>query len=213
MNRQTENRRRRQRGVTLIEMMVVVTIIALFSALVLPKMFRRADAARQTAARAQINGFMTALGAYKLDTSTFPTTEQGLAGASNGSRRRDVVEGSLPAAGSPDGSLEQALRLQVPWRAWRRAGYHFAGRRRSAGRRRHQRRYPELEESVLVFCDEQCKSTSAQLGITLVEMMIVLAIIGLITAISFPSVTSGLGFGPPVRRFGFDCEFLERRAE
>ena len=58
--------------------MVVVTIIALFSALVLPKMFRRADAARVTAARAQINGFLTALGAYKLDTSTLPTTEQGL---------------------------------------------------------------------------------------------------------------------------------------
>jgi general secretion pathway protein G len=78
MKTKTENRRRRQSGVTLIEMMVVVTIIALFSALVLPKMFRRADAARQTAARAQINGFLTALGAYKLDTSTFPTTEQGL---------------------------------------------------------------------------------------------------------------------------------------
>ena len=78
MKTKTENRRRRQRGVTLIEMMVVVTIIALFSALVLPKMFRRADAARQTAARAQINGFLTALGAYKLDTSTFPTSEQGL---------------------------------------------------------------------------------------------------------------------------------------
>lgn len=78
MKTKMENRRRRQRGVTLIEMMVVVTIIALFSALVLPKMFRRADAARQTAARAQINGFLTALGAYKLDTSTFPTTEQGL---------------------------------------------------------------------------------------------------------------------------------------
>lgn len=79
MKTKTQNRRRRQSGVTLIEMMVVVTIIALFSALVLPKMFKRADAARQTAARAQINGFMTALGAYKLDTSTFPTTEQGLA--------------------------------------------------------------------------------------------------------------------------------------
>jgi len=69
---------RSERGVTLIEMMVVVTIIALFSALVLPKMFRRADAARVTAARAQINGFLTALGAYKLDTSVWPTTEQGL---------------------------------------------------------------------------------------------------------------------------------------
>jgi general secretion pathway protein G len=71
-------RRRGQRGVTLIEMMVVVTIIALFSALVLPKMFKRADMARVTAARAQMNGFLTALGTYKLDTSTFPTTEQGL---------------------------------------------------------------------------------------------------------------------------------------
>jgi general secretion pathway protein G len=74
----TRRRRPAERGVTLIEMMVVVTIIALFSALVLPKMFRRADAARVTAARSQINGFMTALGAYKLDTSMWPTTEQGL---------------------------------------------------------------------------------------------------------------------------------------
>jgi general secretion pathway protein G len=72
-------RRRRQAGVTLIEMLVVVTIIALFAALVAPKMLKRADMARVTAARAQINAFSTALGAYKLDTSTFPTTEQGLA--------------------------------------------------------------------------------------------------------------------------------------
>ena len=33
---------------------------------------------RLMAARAQINSFMTALGSYKLDTGTFPTTEQGL---------------------------------------------------------------------------------------------------------------------------------------
>ena len=72
-------RKAREAGVTLIEMMVVVTIIALFSALVIPKLFRQADTARVTAARAQINGFMTALGQYKLDTSLWPTTEQGLA--------------------------------------------------------------------------------------------------------------------------------------
>ena len=65
-------------GITLIEMLVVVTIIALFSALVVPRMLRRSDTARITAARAQINSFMTALGAYKLDTGLFPTTEQGL---------------------------------------------------------------------------------------------------------------------------------------
>ena len=59
-------------------MLVVVTIIALFAAIVAPRMLSRGDAARKTAARAQINSFMTALGAYKLDTGLFPTTEQGL---------------------------------------------------------------------------------------------------------------------------------------
>ena len=71
-------RRNGQAGVTLIEMLVVLMIIGLFAALVAPRLFRKSDAARVTAARAQINSFMTALGAYKLDTGTFPTTEQGL---------------------------------------------------------------------------------------------------------------------------------------
>jgi general secretion pathway protein G len=67
-----------QAGITLIEMLVVVTIIALFAALVLPRMWGTTKRAKQTAARTQINGFMTALGTYKLDTGTFPTTEMGL---------------------------------------------------------------------------------------------------------------------------------------
>ena len=69
---------RRRAGVTLIEMLVVVTIIALFAALVAPSMLKKGDTARITAARAQINSFMTALGAYKLDTGLFPTSEHGL---------------------------------------------------------------------------------------------------------------------------------------
>ena len=73
------NRKRTgQAGVTLIEMLVVVTIIALFATLVAPRLLRKSDTARVTATRAQINSFMTALGAYKLDTGMFPTTEQGL---------------------------------------------------------------------------------------------------------------------------------------
>jgi general secretion pathway protein G len=71
-------RRNRQAGVTLIEMLVVLMIIGLFAALVAPRMFRKSDQARVTAAHAQINSFMTALGAYKLDSGVFPTTEQGL---------------------------------------------------------------------------------------------------------------------------------------
>lgn len=72
------SRRRRQAGITLIEMLVVMTIIALFAALVAPRMLSKSDTARVTAARTQINNFMTALGAYKLDTGVFPSTEQGL---------------------------------------------------------------------------------------------------------------------------------------
>jgi len=66
------------RGVTLIELLVVVTIIALFATLVLPRLWKKVSGAKQTVAREQINGFITALGMYKLDTGRFPSTEQGL---------------------------------------------------------------------------------------------------------------------------------------
>jgi len=75
---QPRQRRSGQAGVTLIEMLVVMTIIALFVALVAPNVLKHSDTARVTAARAQIHNFNTALGSYKLDTGTFPTTEQGL---------------------------------------------------------------------------------------------------------------------------------------
>lgn len=74
----THRQRTRKAGVTLIEMLVVVTIIALFAALVAPRMLRRGDQARVVQSKAQINSFQTALGAYKLDTSQFPSNELGL---------------------------------------------------------------------------------------------------------------------------------------
>ncbi len=76
MNRQRRNRA--QAGITLIEMLVVVVIIGLFAALVAPNLWKNVDKANVTKARAQIESFMNALGQYKLDTGTFPTTEQGL---------------------------------------------------------------------------------------------------------------------------------------
>jgi general secretion pathway protein G len=76
--RRRRNRGRGRAGITLIEMLVVMTIIALFAALVVPAMLHHGDAARVTKAHADISSFMTALAAYKLDTGLFPTTEQGL---------------------------------------------------------------------------------------------------------------------------------------
>jgi len=52
--------------------------MGLFAYFVLPKFMGQADKAKRTAARSQIASYVTALSAYKLDTGTFPTTEQGL---------------------------------------------------------------------------------------------------------------------------------------
>jgi general secretion pathway protein G len=71
-------RRRRQAGVTLIEMLVVVTIIALFASIVGPRLFKAGDGARVTAAKTQIGSFMQCLLLYKNSTGNFPTMEQNL---------------------------------------------------------------------------------------------------------------------------------------
>ncbi len=71
-------RRAGNSGVTLIEMLVVVTIISVFLLVVGPKLLGQGDKARQTAARQQLQSFEQMLAAYKLDTGTFPSNETGL---------------------------------------------------------------------------------------------------------------------------------------
>ena len=65
-------------GFTLIELIVVILILGLLAGLVVPRLFKHATQAKITVAKAQIAAFQTALGAYKLDTGNFPSTDQGL---------------------------------------------------------------------------------------------------------------------------------------
>lgn len=67
-----------QRGFTLIEIMVVVVIIGVLGAIVVPQFMSRPDQAKVTAARTDIQAISTALEMYRLDTFTYPSTQQGL---------------------------------------------------------------------------------------------------------------------------------------
>lgn len=68
----------RQRGFTLIEVMIVIVILGVLAALVVPRVMSRPDEARVVAARQDIASLMQALKLYKLDNRRYPTTEQGL---------------------------------------------------------------------------------------------------------------------------------------
>lgn len=80
-------RRRRPRGrprggdcgVTLIEMMVVLVIIATVAAIIVPNVIGRPDEARAAAVSADLRTIAASLEMYRLDNRTYPTTEQGLA--------------------------------------------------------------------------------------------------------------------------------------
>ena len=71
-------RRARISGFTLIEVMVVISILAILAALIVPKVMSRPDEARVVAAKQDIAALMQALKLYRLDNKRYPTTEQGL---------------------------------------------------------------------------------------------------------------------------------------
>jgi general secretion pathway protein G len=68
----------RRRAFTLVEMLLVITIIGILAALVIPKMVGRSEQARQTAVRADLSSVKTALDAFEVDNGYYPKSLQDL---------------------------------------------------------------------------------------------------------------------------------------
>lgn len=75
-----KRRRSNEAGFTLVEMLVVITIIGLIMALVGPRVLGYLSNSKVKAAKIQIESFKSALDLYYLDEGRYPSTAQGLNG-------------------------------------------------------------------------------------------------------------------------------------
>lgn len=108
MNSTMMKRHSRQRGFTLIEIMVVMVILGLLVAVVAPNIMGRSDQAKVTIARTQISNIANALDLYRLDNGHYPSTQQGLEALSQ--RPTGTPE---PRNWNPDGYLKNVP--EDPW--------------------------------------------------------------------------------------------------
>src|ERR1700724_3077819 len=65
-------------GFTLVEMLVVITIIGLIMALVAPRVLNYLSESKAKAAKIQIESFGSALDLFYLDAGRYPTSSEGL---------------------------------------------------------------------------------------------------------------------------------------
>lgn len=101
----------REGGFTLLEILIVLTIIALVAAFVGPRLMAQLDRSKVTAAKVQIRSLTSSLETMRLDLGRYPTEAEGLA---------LLVE--APSSTSEDAGLWQGpyLETDVPEDPWNR---------------------------------------------------------------------------------------------
>lgn len=78
MSMHVSQRTHHARAFSILELLLVLVILAVLSAIVGVRFAGQSSKAKVTAANAQLSDFKTALGAYELQVGSYPTTQQGL---------------------------------------------------------------------------------------------------------------------------------------
>lgn len=101
---------KQKQGFTLMEILIVITILGILASLVAVKIMDRPGEARTLKAQLDIQTLENALKLYKLDNAYYPSTEQGL---------RALVEkpstGRIPGKWREGGYLEKGVVPEDPW--------------------------------------------------------------------------------------------------
>ena len=100
----------RERGFTLIEIMVVIVILGILAMYVAPKLMGRPEEAKQVRAKMDIAALETSLKLYKLDSGIYPGTEQGLQALV-----QRPESGVIPKKWRQGGYLEKGKVPKDPW--------------------------------------------------------------------------------------------------
>ena len=103
-----QQRRNRQGGFTLMEIMVVIFIIGLLIAVVAPSVLGNQDKAMKQKVMADLATLEQALDMYRLDNLRFPSTEQGLAALA-----KKPAQEPLPRSWRSDGYIRRLP--EDPW--------------------------------------------------------------------------------------------------